>query len=849
MTGTTVVMTMMAGAAAGAAVLAFQTRAFFPLRGALSFAGLCAVSAVIALTAPVTDRIAGISAAVWGIWVQDVCRVLLLAGVVHFVHVAVDLFSKRAEILLFVWAVLHLFLMALLGPADWANYRAAGGWNPGGLIYQRAFLQIGFGAEAAWILWHEGGLKPGRWALGPLFIVLAMEGVATLVLGDSLPLFPLILAGLMIGVLIPLLRFRKAENVALQERMEQCRTIMALLPEQGLLLKEDGTCLESLTAWMTEGLDESSVAGKTLDQLFSAEAASAIRESIRWLRVTRQPQTCRFPLGRAPADERTGLWAEGRLVFMDAPASDQEGGRTLVLLYRDITAQRALELRTRGHLELYQHLFHLSADALLTTDLDGVVREVNRTAESLFLGGSMFWSRRTLQDLFADASGETYRAFMATLLRQGAAERESEFRKADGSLFPGEIRAVLGMLEGRHGCHVRIRDITARKAVAARMVLAAKMEGIAHLARGLSHHYNNLLVGILGGASILKRLWENDPEAQETLTLIERAGMRGSQMAERLRTLSGVMDHPLIPVNLWTAVEEVTTLLRKNSPPSVTVVAERSAESPMIMGDPTVIREVLLNLGTNARDALPAEGGRILFCLEEGTAPTADPTSSPFSEKEERGLVLRVVDNGIGMTPEVKQRIFEPFFTTKPPGKGTGLGLTMVYSVVHQYGGHVHVESEPGKGTTIWLWFPRAVETEEREEKPAVSEGEDTSGASILLVDDDSVALETTARLLRAMGHRVTAFSNGRDAVRNFSEHAGDFDLAILDVGMPDMDGPTCLKAIRAIRPDIPALFVTGGDDRLAEGMIKEVVEILRKPFRFEELEAAIRRWQAREGL
>ena len=199
------------------------------------------------------------------------------------------------------------------------------------------------------------------------------------------------------------------------------------------------------------------------------------------------------------------------------------------------------------------------------------------------------------------------------------------------------------------------------------------------------------------------------------------------------------------------------------------------------------------------------------------------------------------------MTEEVKRRIFEPFFTTKPPGKGTGLGLSMVYSAIRQYGEGIDVESAPGKGTTVSLWFRRATEIVEEEPRSAFSESPGQDQGHILLVDDDPVARETTQRMLETMGYQVTSVGQGADAVRKFSENPFGYDLVVLDVTMPGMDGRQCLQALRAIRSDFPAIFATGGGEEvLGEEDLKAVLGVLRKPYRFEDLQLSLRRF--REG-
>jgi CheY-like chemotaxis protein/two-component sensor histidine kinase len=302
-----------------------------------------------------------------------------------------------------------------------------------------------------------------------------------------------------------------------------------------------------------------------------------------------------------------------------------------------------------------------------------------------------------------------------------------------------------------------------------------------------------------------------EAELQSALRDIEAAAQRGAQLAKQLLTFSHGEDQTprQDPIELAKVIGSLASFLARVLPEQVrlTVHAEPGLS---VRADATQLQQVLLNLCLNARDAMP-DGGDLVVTAESVMLSDADAMARPFLAAGAHAR-LRVVDNGCGMSEEVRRRAFEPFFTTKAPGKGTGLGLAVVYRVVQTLAGHVAVDTAPGRGTTFTVHLPLAppaptVEDTDRFETPRrVTVG----GSKLLVVDDEPLLREALRRLLAAMGYVVLTADDGEQALAIYREHHQSISLVILDLAMPHMGGEEAFYALRQIRPDARVLITSG---------------------------------------
>jgi len=375
-----------------------------------------------------------------------------------------------------------------------------------------------------------------------------------------------------------------------------------------------------------------------------------------------------------------------------------------------------------------------------------------------------------------------------------------------------------------------MEDITERKKLEEQLRQSQKMEAIGTLTGGIAHDFNNILTAIIGYSNLLQ-LKVSDEETV-LVNYVEQILAASEKAANLTRSLLAFSRKQLIdpkPVDLNQIVKDVQKLLIRVIGEDVefrTVMADRDL---VIMADIGQVEQILLNLATNARDAMP-DGG--ILTIETSYVHFAGDHAG-FSNQIEPGeyAVVSASDTGIGMDEVTKQRIFEPFYTTKDVGKGTGLGLSIVYGIIKQHRGDVHVYSEPGKGTTFKIYLPLlAQEVTDSEKKTAETL---TGGAeTILLAEDDGDVRKLMVAMLEQFGYSIIEAVDGEDAVRKFNEHEAEIDLLILDVIMPKMNGKESFEQIRKVKPDVKVIFSSGytADIILSKGILESGAGFLQKP-------------------
>ena len=385
----------------------------------------------------------------------------------------------------------------------------------------------------------------------------------------------------------------------------------------------------------------------------------------------------------------------------------------------------------------------------------------------------------------------------------------------------------------------RERAEQTRIALEAQLRQAQKMEAIGRLAGGIAHDFNNVLVVINGYTDLLLRQVDPDEPMRADLEQILHAGERAATLTRRLLAFS--RQQVLLPtvVSLNEVIANVEVMLERLISEDVELETKLSPTLAPVRVDVGQMEQILLNLAVNARDAMP-DGGRLTIetenvDLDEGYA------REHLGVEAGPHVTMRVRDTGFGMDSATRARLFEPFFTTKPIGQGSGLGLSTVFGIVQQSGGHVAVRSEPGRGTTFEIYLPQALESAdgaapETQAIPPELRGSET----ILLVEDDPGVRGATRRFLEEHGYRVLEAIDGDDALRVSGEHEGPVDLMITDVVMPGMSGRELVEAVTRSRPETPALYVSGYTDSGA--LVPETAPaLLQKPFTADDLARKVR--------
>jgi len=436
-------------------------------------------------------------------------------------------------------------------------------------------------------------------------------------------------------------------------------------------------------------------------------------------------------------------------------------------------------------------------------------------------------------------SAHAFDIVLETMERHIAGRRlaEEELRRHQENLEElvwertAELRSAKELLEREVDEHIE----AARKRAELEEQLrhSQKMEAVGRLAGGVAHEFNNRLAAITHCAYLLRtRLDEDDPMracAEQILASSEKAAglTRGLLALGRRQVVN------LRPLDLNDVVRSVSKLLAGVIGRDIRLDAEMSASPLTVMADEGQMEQVVLNLATNARDAMPEGGG---ITIRTGLAPLTDASAQAAGGGAM--ALLTFSDTGTGIPEEVQGRIFEPFFTTKPAGRGTGLGLSIIYGIIKQHGGHIRAESAPGKGTTFKIYLPLAEKGAARSEAPAASQ--EGGGETLLLAEDDPEVREFTRRVLEEFGYRVLSAADGDEAVRLFRENKESVGLVLADAGMPGKSGAEVLEAVKSERPDVEVIFMSAYARSEMVGPLGEAA-FIPKPVRPEELLRKIR--------
>ncbi|MEW6348879.1 MAG: MEDS domain-containing protein [Thermodesulfobacteriota bacterium] len=395
----------------------------------------------------------------------------------------------------------------------------------------------------------------------------------------------------------------------------------------------------------------------------------------------------------------------------------------------------------------------------------------------------------------------------------------------------GKPRYLLGISE----------DITEQKSLQRQLLEAQKMAAIGTLAGGMAHDFNNILQVVLGYSELI--LDEEDlPERYRAdLRRISGSARQGADLIQRLLTFSRKKEIRPQPLNLNRHITEMRHVLERTIPNMIHIELIPDKEPAVIKADPTQVDQVLINLAVNARDAMP-EGGSLVFetanVILDAEYAKAHPDVRPGHY-----VLLTVTDTGRGMDRDTLEHIFEPFYTTKGVGEGTGLGLAMVYGIVHQHGGHIRCDSEPGRGTTFKIWFPALVE-EEAFKDSAVSAIRRGESETILLVDDEELIRDFCCRVFTKAGYRVITARNGATALEVYRQRGNEIALVVLDLIMPQVGGKQCLEELLCLNPSVKVIIASGysTDGPTKDALAAGAKGFVKKPYNARQVLEVVRR-------
>ena len=481
----------------------------------------------------------------------------------------------------------------------------------------------------------------------------------------------------------------------------------------------------------------------------------------------------------------------------------------LFILARSVIDRQQAENILKLSEKKYRTYVDFSPIGIFITDESTAFKDVNPATRMMLGYDHEALLDMTLLSIDASATKDTIKKHVEVLMTTGKLHCEACLVKVDKSILDVAIHAV--SLENGNILFF-CSDLTQQKKLQAKMYKSQKMESIGNFAGGIAHDFNNILFPIIGMSELILEDLSPFSKSYENAKEILKAGKRGSDLVKQILSFSRKSDHEIAPVRFRDILKEVINLGRSIIPSSIQIETDIDSVEGYLLADPSKLHRISMNLLTNAFHAVEKNNGNIHISLKEQTINSED--SAGFSLLSGRYVIMSVEDTGCGIDPDNLDRIFDPYFTTKDQGKGTGLGLAVVYGIVKEYHGDIKIYSELGKGAKINVYLPlldKDAKVLEIQEEIRVKEGNER----ILLVDDEISIARLEKQVLERLGYHVTEKTDSQSALTLFRENPFDFDLVITDMTMPGITGDRLSKEIKSIRPDIPVIICTGFSEKM----------------------------------
>lgn len=481
-------------------------------------------------------------------------------------------------------------------------------------------------------------------------------------------------------------------------------------------------------------------------------------------------------------------------------------------------------------------LLDVAQDAIIVRDLHEKILYWNKGAERIYGWSSCEALGKSSADLLHNDT-ELTTEIVESVTRTGAWFGELQQTAKDSRTLVVESRWSLIRDEQSLPKSILIinTDATEKKRLEQQFIRSQRLESIGTLASGIAHDLNNVLAPITMSLPLLKEHLTNQ-SSQDILELLRVSAKRGEGIVKQILSFVRGVDGQHVVLQAKHLVNDLVTFLSQTFPPSISIKTKYAKDTWPVVGDATQLYQVLMNLTINARDAMP-NGGVLGITLQNLVADDQFHLTHP-DLKDDRYVVLSVKDTGMGIPDELLDKIFDPFFTTKERGKGTGLGLSIVHTVVKNHGGFVEVFSQKGKGTEFKIYLPASEDADSQVKEPttALPAG---NGEKILVVDDESAIAELAHVTLKNRNYQVLSASDGTEAVALYAENKGSISVVLLDMLMPLMDGPTTLRALRKLNPEVRVIGMSGYtadfQDQEPDSAFGQL-PFLQKPFSVEQM-------------
>ena len=618
----------------------------------------------------------------------------------------------------------------------------------------------------------------------------------------------------------------------------QLRVLVANLPFFTVLVDRERRFIWVNRLDATLALDQ--VLGKRVEDFAHPDSRSEIIDSIERAFRERAPV---YYESRGYGTGELNEWFGSRVIPLGSALGSSE---LALILASDETARISAEQRLRHSVDQLEATLQAIPDLLFEMDASGVYLEVHARQPELLAAPAAELIGRNVREMLPPAAAAVVLEAIGDAAVSGTSVGRTYEVVVPGSRrwFDLSVARKPNQPDGAPTFILLSRDVTAsKKAEEAlrerddKLRQAQKLEAIGTLARGIAHDFNNLLAAIVANVELARGEVDPAHPIVESLDAVAVASSRARDLVHQILTFSRNQPTKRSLISVQGVIEEVAMLLRATLPANVQLVTEVTGHVSDVLADATQLHQVIMNLATNARQALVRDAGQITIHLDavtvDGVAPYAPGLASG------RYVRIQVSDPGKGMDADTIPRIFDPFFTTKGIGGGNGLGLAVVHGIVADHGGAMTVNSVVDQGTTFVIYLPEAA-TEGRTSTAERLVARRGAGQRVLLIDDEDALVNVGKRLLQRLGYEVTGYVHAADALEAFRAHPGDFDVALVDQNMPSMSGMDVARELRRLSPELPIVLVSGNLATAEELAAVPITHCLEKPFTGARLSAVL---------